>query len=107
MKLFTDVKIGKRLAAGFGITLVLMVCIVATGLISFNSVDGSLERIVTVDNAKIVLASEIRASLADISSLVGISLRSRTAVSVAELRRGWTRRGQSTATPWKSLTAWR
>ncbi len=71
MKLFTDVKIGKRLAAGFGITLVLMVCIVATGLISFNSVDGSLERIVTVDNAKIVLASEIRASLADISSLVG------------------------------------
>ena len=33
MKLFTDVTIGKRLAAGFGITLVLMVFIVITGLI--------------------------------------------------------------------------
>ena len=33
MKLFTDVKIGKRLATGFGITLVLMVFIVITGLI--------------------------------------------------------------------------
>jgi len=33
MKLFTDVTIGKRLATGFGITLVLMVCTVITGLI--------------------------------------------------------------------------
>jgi len=33
MKLFTDVNIGKRLATGFGITIVLMVFIVITGLI--------------------------------------------------------------------------
>jgi methyl-accepting chemotaxis protein len=71
MKLFTDVRIGKRLAIGFGITLVLMVINVAAGLFFFNAMDKNLERIVAVNNAKIVQASNARASLADVSSLVG------------------------------------
>ncbi|HEY3275397.1 MAG TPA: methyl-accepting chemotaxis protein [Syntrophorhabdaceae bacterium] len=71
MKLFTDVKIGKRLMTGFGITVVLMVLIVITGLIFINKIYSQLDRIVQVNNAKIILSTDIRACLADISSLVG------------------------------------
>ena len=70
MKLFTDVRIGKRLAIGFGITLVLMVLNVITGLIYLNR-EHRLPRIVTVNNAKIMHASDIRVLFADVSSLVG------------------------------------
>ena len=38
MKLFTDVKIGRRLAMGFGITIAFMALIVVAGQIYF---DGS------------------------------------------------------------------
>ena len=47
MRLFTDVTIGKRLAIGFGITLVLMVCTVITGLIFGKGMDLT-ERIVFI-----------------------------------------------------------
>ena len=71
MKLFTDVGIGKRLAIGFAITLVLMAVNVIAGMVCLKGVNDSLERIVTVNNAKIFHASTARASLADVSSLVG------------------------------------
>ena len=71
MKLFTDVRIGKRLAIGFGITLALMAINVIAGIIYFRGVNDRLEYIVTVNNAKILHASNIRASLADVSSLIG------------------------------------
>jgi methyl-accepting chemotaxis protein len=71
MKIFTDVKIGKRLAIGFGITLALMVINMIVGTICLKGVDDSLQRIVAVNNAKILHASAVRASLADVSSLVG------------------------------------
>jgi len=71
MKLFTDVRIGKRLALGFGITLALMVINVIAGITCLNGMDDKLEQIVSVNQAKISHASTIRASLGDVSALVG------------------------------------
>ncbi len=71
MKLFTDVKIGKRLAIGFGITLGLMVINVVVGVISINGVDKDLDRMFVVNTAKIRYANEIRTTFADITYLVG------------------------------------
>ncbi|MCX5813006.1 MAG: methyl-accepting chemotaxis protein [Proteobacteria bacterium] len=71
MKLFTDVKIGKRLAIGFGITLGLMVINVVTGIISINGINSDLDRMVVVNTAKIKHANDIRTAFADITYLVG------------------------------------
>jgi methyl-accepting chemotaxis protein len=71
MKLFTDVKIGKRMGMGFGITLFLMVVIVVTGLVSLHSVNQDLERLVLVNTTKIKQATYIRTAFADITYLVG------------------------------------
>ena len=71
MKLSTDMKIGKRLAVGFGIVFVLMGLIIITGLASLSSIGTDLDHIVTVNNSMIGHASDIRASLGDITSLVG------------------------------------
>ena len=71
MKLFTDVRIGRRLGIGFGITLCLMVVIVITGMIYISSLSKGLERIVIVNNGKVRCANDIRIAFADINSLVG------------------------------------
>ena len=71
MKFFSDLKIGKRLGVGFAVTLILMSVIVVTGLISLNRTSMDLERIVAVNTAKILHATDIRASLGDVSFLVG------------------------------------
>ena len=70
MRLFTDVRIGRRLAIGFGITLCLMIVIVITGIVYFNLTDRTLERMVKVNTAKIKNANEARAAFADITYLV-------------------------------------
>ncbi|MCX5804517.1 MAG: methyl-accepting chemotaxis protein [Proteobacteria bacterium] len=71
MKLFTDVKIGKRLAIGFGITLGLMLINVVIGVVSINGINDKLERMITINAAKIMHANDIRTTLADITYLVG------------------------------------
>jgi methyl-accepting chemotaxis protein len=71
MKLFTDVKIGKRLAIGFGITLGLMVINVVTGIISINGVNSDLDRMFVVNTAKIKCANDIRTAFSDITYFVG------------------------------------
>ena len=71
MKLFTDVRIGKRLGIGFGVTLCLMVVIVITGIFSLRGVNNSLDRIVAVNTAKIKHANYIRSAIADVTFLVG------------------------------------
>jgi methyl-accepting chemotaxis protein len=70
MRLFTDVRIGRRLAVGFGITLCLMIVIVITGIVYFNLTDRTLERMVMVNTAKIKNANDARAAFADITYLV-------------------------------------
>ncbi len=71
MRLFTDVRIGRRLAIGFGIILSLTMIVVVAGLLYLNFMDGTFERVVKVNNAKIKQANIARASLADITYLVG------------------------------------
>jgi methyl-accepting chemotaxis protein len=71
MKLFTDVKTGRRLATGFGIILSLMVMVVIAGLVYLSLMDRTVERIVKINAAKIKGANNARASFADISHLVG------------------------------------
>ncbi len=67
MKLFTDVKIGKRLAIGFGITLCLMGVIIAIGIAYLNTISGNLDRMVQVNAAKVAYANIIRSGFSDIT----------------------------------------
>ena len=71
MKLFTDVKIGKRLGAGFGIALALMAINLVIGISLLGSISNSLDQIVARDSIKTRYANEMRSLLADITALVG------------------------------------
>jgi methyl-accepting chemotaxis protein len=71
MRLFSDVKIGHRLAIGFGITLALTAVIIVTGIGYIGSISSKLEWIVTVNNAKVKSISDIRAALSDLTWLIG------------------------------------
>jgi methyl-accepting chemotaxis protein len=71
MKLFTDVKIGKRLAIGFGITLGLMAINVITGIILINGINSKIDRMIMVNTAKIKHIDDIRIALADLTYFVG------------------------------------
>jgi methyl-accepting chemotaxis protein len=71
MRLFTDVRIGKRMGIGFGITLSLMVVIVVTGIFSLRGIGLGLDQIVSVNAAKIRHAGDVRSALADVTYLIG------------------------------------
>jgi len=71
MKLFTDVKIGKRLGIGFGIILALMVINVVIGIIYLQTISNNLDRIVKVNNTKARYANDIRKAFSDITYLIG------------------------------------
>jgi methyl-accepting chemotaxis protein len=71
MKLFTDVKIGHRMAIGFGITIALMAVIVLTGLYYLRSASGEFDRIARVNSVKLRNIGDIRNALSDITYLVG------------------------------------
>lgn len=71
MSLFTDVKIGRRLAIGFGITLLLTAIIAFAGVCYINGIDSRLQRVVNVNNAKMKSIFEIRSALSDITYLIG------------------------------------
>ncbi len=87
MTLFTDVKIGKRLGIGFGITAALVVIMVVTGILFLGSMSSRLQRIVTVNNAKVKCANEMRASFADIAYLMGEIVAARDASAKQETRK--------------------
>jgi len=71
MKLFTNIKIGKRLAIGFGITLALMLLMAIMGIYYLTDITNKLERIVLVNNAKTKCANDIRTAFSDITFLIG------------------------------------
>jgi len=96
MKLFTDVKIGKRLGIGFGITLGLMLVMVIAGIYYFNSIGNQIERIVLVNNAKVKCANDMRTAFSDITYLVGeilttedSSMREQIKKKIDEIRTGY------------------
>lgn len=71
MKLFTDVKIGRRLAVGFGITLILLAAIVTVGVINLSNTKKTIENLATVSTNKCLNANEVRAALSDLSFQIG------------------------------------
>ena len=71
MKLFTDLRIGRRLALGFGITLCLMGIIIAIGIAYLNVISGNLDRMVQVNAAKVAYANTIRSAFSDITYMIG------------------------------------
>ena len=71
MKLFTDVKIGKRLATGFGIALTLMAINLLIGMSLFMAIRSSVDEIVVRNSVKIRCANDIRSVLSDITTLLG------------------------------------
>ena len=71
MKLFTDVKIGRRLGIGFGIILGLMVIMVIAEVAYFSAIKSNIERLESVTTFKLKTANDVRSSLSSISFLIG------------------------------------
>ena len=71
MKLFTDVKIGKRLVTGFGIALALMAINLVIGISLLSGISRGLDQIVARDSIKTRYANELRSTLADITASLG------------------------------------
>lgn len=71
MKLFTDIKIGRRLAIGFGITLLFTAIIGVTGIVCVNSINSKVEWIVNVNNVKLKNIYDIRSAFSDVTYLIG------------------------------------
>ncbi len=71
MKLFTDLKIGHRLAVGFGITLALMGVIAVSGVLYLSTIKSNVRYIADVNSVRLKNAHDVRASLSDLSFLIG------------------------------------
>ncbi len=71
MKLFTDVKIGRRLGIGFGIILGLMAIMVIAEVAYFSVIKGNIERLESVNAFKLKTANDVRSAMSNISFLIG------------------------------------
>jgi len=71
MKLFTDVKIGRRLGIGFGIILGLMIVMVVTEVVYLSAIKSNIERLETVNTFKLNMANDARSALSSISFFIG------------------------------------
>ena len=87
MRLFTDVKIGRRLTVGFGITLVFMAIIVLAGIVALGQIKNDAKRLRTSSSAKRVDSHEIRTSLSDMSYAVGLLLAAPPGAGQEEARK--------------------
>lgn len=56
--MFANMKIGKRLALGFGLLLVIIIALIWQGVHSMNGIQQNLERIVKVNNVRTELAND-------------------------------------------------
>jgi len=96
MKLFTDVKIGRRLGVGFGITLALMGIIVVAGVVYLGDIKGNVERIQAVNTVRLKNANDVRAHLSDVSFFIGqivtsqdSGVRENAKTKIQEIRTGY------------------
>jgi len=71
MQWFKNMKIGKRMALGFGLLLAIMVGLIWQGISSMTGIQKNLERIVTINNVRIELANDCN----DQISVVSVNLR--------------------------------
>jgi methyl-accepting chemotaxis protein len=67
---FSNLTIRRRLAAGFGLTLVLMIVLTITGIWSLSVMNRKIEQITRVNNAKIELANVIQNSVSTVDKSV-------------------------------------
>lgn len=74
-----QLKIGQRLALGFGLVMVLLAIVLATGIQKLASMDATLVKIVEGNGARILASNEMRDNLRRIS----IGVRDMTIVSDA------------------------
>ena len=97
MKLFTDVKIGRRLGVGFGIILALTGIIVVAGVVYLGDIKGNVERIQAVNSVRLKNANDVRAHLSDVSFFIGqivtsqdSGVRETAKTKIQEIRAGYT-----------------
>ncbi|MFA7405075.1 MAG: methyl-accepting chemotaxis protein [Pelobacteraceae bacterium] len=57
--MFANMKIGKRMALGFGLLLVIMVVLIWEGVHSMAGIEDNLERVVKVNNVRLELCADI------------------------------------------------
>ncbi|MGD0232146.1 MAG: methyl-accepting chemotaxis protein [Syntrophorhabdales bacterium] len=88
MRFFTDLKIGSRLAIGFGIILASMCITVIAGMSHLSAIRGTVENIVTVNNAKLKFVHDIRDGLSDITCLTGQIILAKTDATKEEIKKG-------------------
>jgi methyl-accepting chemotaxis protein len=72
MNIFVDMKIGKRLGLGWGISLALMLLTVTISIIYFNDFLSKVDRIIQVNYAKVEHSVAIRSAFVDIMNNAGI-----------------------------------
>jgi len=65
--MLNNMNIGKRLGLGFGIVLALMVTLIWIGISDMGQIQGKLERIVKVNNARTESASEMLKNIYEVS----------------------------------------
>lgn len=69
--MFKNLKVGVRLALGFGIMVIFMVVLAGVSLKSLSNIQGNLNRIVTVNNKRAIHANDIASMVREVS----VSLR--------------------------------
>ena len=65
--MFTNMKIGKRMALGFGLLLVIMCVLIWVGVTGMSGIQKSLDRIVKVNSVRIGLANDCNDQIAVVS----------------------------------------
>lgn len=65
--MFANMKIGKRMALGFGLLLVIMVVLIWEGITAMSDIQHKLDRIVKVNNVRIDLCNDMFIAIKDVS----------------------------------------
>lgn len=87
MKLFTDVRIGKRLGIGYAVIMVLLVILIGVGLTLMSSMDDAMDRIVAVNRVKVKKANEVGNAMDGITIALGRLILERSPAQRAEERK--------------------
>jgi methyl-accepting chemotaxis protein len=83
---FMNMKIGARLGLGFGFVLLLLVVMGGVSVKGMGDINGDLDRIVTVDYAKINLATDINGKISGLIENIGMILLEEQAGKVTAKR---------------------
>ncbi|QEM67991.1 HAMP domain-containing protein [Geobacter sp. FeAm09] len=88
--MLNNMKIGKRLALGFGIVLALMLALTWIGISNMGQIQGKLERIVKVNNERFELANDMLNNIFEVS----LNLRNVIIDESSEKRQGYYKSSQ-------------